>query len=219
MPIPVGDNSIKANYSEDTICIEVADDDFKILDYPHACLSKNLNYEGAKNTYTGTDRGEFGGGLEVTFPDGKSKSLIDDNVQALFRIDESLYVFTGLAHMNSDDGAIYRIDEYDSLEPQVSRITLLPSAPSVVILRERRRGYHFFTIICTSAILNFHFERERLSLVTGSRFWSGLYPNSAGAIGNEILIGARSGVFLVQESLETAKSIRFFTRDQSLIND
>ena len=219
IPIPVGEVLTKANHSEDEICIEVTNDSFEIWDYPLECFSRTLSFEGATNTYIGTDRGEFGGGLEVIFPNGTSNSLLEDNVQALFQIDESLYVFTGLAHLSLDDGAIYRIDAYDSRTPQVSRITLLPSAPSVVILRERSNGFRFFTIVSSSAILTFDFTGESLSLVTGNQFWSTLYPNSAGAIDNTILIGARSGVILIEERFEVAKSVRFFTRDQALINN
>ena len=81
--------------------------------------------------YEAKNRGEWGGELSVRWPDGSTRSLIRDNTRALVPIGEQLFVFTGLAHLIGDTGAVWVVDDFDRA-PRASRVTLLPSMPELV---------------------------------------------------------------------------------------
>lgn len=98
---------------------------------PAAESPERLSFAGQRYQYEARNRGEWGGELSVRWPDGSTRSLVRDNTRALVPVGDQLFVFTGLAHLTSDDGAVWVVDDFDRA-PRVSKVTLLPSMPELV---------------------------------------------------------------------------------------
>lgn len=85
-------------------------------------------------TLLGHDRGEWGGRLAFRDPAGKISEIFRENVQAIVLRGEHVVVFTGLAHLGDNEGAIYllspdkahgfRVRGLYVLEGQPQRITV-----------------------------------------------------------------------------------------------
>lgn len=81
-----------------------------------------------KNWLTGDNRGEWGGEL-VAFEDEEVvETLLNENIEDVYVLGEYAYVITGLAHMSSNNGLIYRI-EYSSTGYSIEPFYRLPGAP------------------------------------------------------------------------------------------
>jgi hypothetical protein len=81
----------------------------------------------------GTNRGEFGGGVFVIDPQGKSQLLIDDNAIAAFPWNDGLLVATGLSHLSLDGGDLWFV-RLGERGPEVSRRVRLPGSPTAFAL-------------------------------------------------------------------------------------
>jgi hypothetical protein len=57
----------------------------------------------------GSNRGEWGGELVYRNRQGRDETLLTENVQGIFVSDSRALVFTGLAHMGINEGAVYRV--------------------------------------------------------------------------------------------------------------
>jgi hypothetical protein len=123
----------------------------------------------------GFDAGEFGGGLWWSNEDGKTvKHLLEENVHALVVQNGTPLVLTGLAHMDSDEGAIYayhpgRAETSGSL-PRVADLGSSPGAASV-----SEDGTLF--IVTQKNVVRFRTASGLEPLYT-NRALSALYPNS-----------------------------------------
>ena len=186
-----------------------------------------LTFKTKNITYQGTNRGEWGGKLTAIFSDGKEKELINDNIVSIIRYppkhltttDENsssedgkpvLYVFTGLAHLNLSSGAIYVIHGYEN-NPSVKRLTLLPDAPYVVITDKNYRGNTHFFIIGPETVTSYAPAQDRIKVLLIDQFWRGMYPTSGIVKNNEILLGMRSGVVIINLT-QGKKGVRYFRK-------
>ena len=57
----------------------------------------------------GSNRGEWGGELVYRNRQGKDEVLLTENVRGIFAAGSDALVFTGLAHMGINEGAVYRV--------------------------------------------------------------------------------------------------------------
>ncbi len=58
--------------------------------------------------FIGTDRGEWGGDLTFVAKHGAKQVILSENVHALVRLGANIIAITGLAHMGSNRGVLYR---------------------------------------------------------------------------------------------------------------
>lgn len=77
---------------------------------------------------TGDNRGEWGGELVAFQGDKILSSLITKNIEDIYVIGEYAYVTSGLAHLSSNNGLIYRIKENNAAF-EVEPFVRLPGAP------------------------------------------------------------------------------------------
>ena len=91
-----------------------------------------------------TDGGEFGGQLAYRAPSGSTTVLLNENPQAVHRLDQ-VYAFTGLHHMSMNRGSIYRIDRSTDGMPRAVLVATLDGAP--LAIRKSGSGIAFNTSI------------------------------------------------------------------------
>jgi hypothetical protein len=84
----------------------------------------------------GGDRGEWGGELLFRDSKGEIHRLLENNVHGIFEMPFGIVVFTGLAHMNSNQGAIYIVSRNRNNDISVNISRHLPGAPRDVFRTE-----------------------------------------------------------------------------------
>jgi hypothetical protein len=84
----------------------------------------------------GGDRGEWGG--ELLFRDSKGgiHRLLENNVHGIFEMPFGIVAFTGLAHMTSNQGAIYIVQRNRNGDISVNIFRRLPGTPRDVFRTE-----------------------------------------------------------------------------------
>ena len=80
----------------------------------------------------GTDRGEWIGKLTFQDAAGNLKTLLNENVHGIVQNPAGIFVFTGLAHMDVNDGYIYEVAQGASDHVQTTLLGRLPGAPTQV---------------------------------------------------------------------------------------
>ena len=229
-PIPIyGDSAwTDANRSSLTYSVQQSNGTIRIREDGKSD-SKIIEYNAGNIKYKGTNRGEWRGELTATFSDGTKKKLIDDNIVSInqykpkhLRITDDkiffedgksgLYIFTGLSHLGSSQGAIYVVEDYDT-HPAVKRLTILPDAPLVTITDKNNNDNTYFIIIGPRTVMTYDPNRDTLEILLIDQFWWGMYPKSAVKKNDEILIGMRSGVVVV--NISGSKKVRYFKKDES----
>jgi HEAT repeat protein len=97
-------------------------------------------------TIIGRDAGEWIGDLHVIDPRGVATKLLADNVLGLRKVGDVVVVFTGLAHMGTDEGAVFRVQRDNdgwhavplvALPEAPYRIRAVPHANAFVVVGER----------------------------------------------------------------------------------
>lgn len=177
----------------------------------------NLTIVTDKVQYIGSNKGEWGGELVAKWPEGTTDKLINDNIVALIPEQDDLYVFTGLAHLTSNRGAVYKILNFET-KPKVEKVTLLPQAPNVVLRNKQQENVLEFVIITSSGVTLLEPEYDDLKVLDTKLFWGGLYPNSAVQTTDGFLIGMRSGIasFSLTEHAgwgpRTVSNVKYFTK-------
>lgn len=145
----------------------------------------------------GANRGEWGGKLSVVDSDGTTYILVRDNIVQLIQEKDELFVFTGLAHLGSAQGAIYKLTG-NKEDVNAEKVTLLPGAPAVVVIERNDRGYFAFLIVTNDGLVSFSPKSSEMRVLAIDQFWHGLYPTSAHLLGSQLIIGMRSGVAVVR---------------------
>lgn len=156
--------------------------------------SANVPFHG--KSLLGTNNGEWGGTLSVVDTDGTATVLVPDNVVQLLPEQDALFAFTGLAHLGSDRGAVYRIADQDG-QVTAQKLTLLPGAPAVVTAERNDRGYLAFLVVTTDGLVSFNPTYSEMKVLAIDQFWHGLYPNSTVLLDGQLVIGMRSGVAVI----------------------
>lgn len=214
-PIPTGEAWLAANHHLVDYVIandagKLAIKELKMLRQPQEI---KLRFNG--KTLIGENKGEWGGSLSVVSQDGTKQILIPENIVQLIQEEDELFVFTGLAHLFSAHGAIYKVVR-DKEDVKAEKLTLLPGAPQVVIAERNDRGYFGFLIVTNDGLVRFTPKYLDLKVLAIDQFWSGLYPTSAQLVDNQLMIGMRSGVAVVSTAAGIpirVKQIQYFSRN------
>jgi len=74
----------------------------------------------------GSDRGEWGGNLVLKPKKGKTKKLLEDNIEDIYMFSYGYIATAGLSHLGMDQGSIYLIDKKSY---KVKKLHSLVSAP------------------------------------------------------------------------------------------
>ena len=80
----------------------------------------------------GTDRGEWIGKLMFRDADGDVRTLLDENVRGIVRTSAGIFIFTGLAHLRTNEGFIHRVTLAESGEVKTTLLGRLPGEPAQV---------------------------------------------------------------------------------------
>lgn len=77
----------------------------------------------------GTDRGEWGG--EITFIDlkGNLRVIVTENTEAIYKTADGIFAVTGLAHMGTNDGFVFRLTKDAQGSWTAKKWRALPGAP------------------------------------------------------------------------------------------
>lgn len=158
-------------------------------------------FEGQRIRYEAESRGEWGGTVIAILPTGERRIVIGDHARAFFpsvQAETRLYVFAGLSHLSTSDGAVYAIDTYDS-EPVVTRITLLPDTPELVLRNTERPHRDRFWIVGGSSIMEV--IQDRALLVHAIHQFHFRRISSALQRDRSLLIGACGAVAVVNVAI------------------
>jgi len=90
----------------------------------------------------GRSDGEWGVSLRFEYGRGSVQRLLDKNVLGIHKIGTSVVVFTGLAHLTLNDGAIYVVRRKSHHELSISLLHRLAGEPSE-ILQQKSGAVHF----------------------------------------------------------------------------
>ncbi|HTB07716.1 MAG TPA: hypothetical protein VK806_12260 [Bacteroidia bacterium] len=137
----------------------------------------------------GVDNGEFGGKLSYKPADG-SKPLVsikDGNIKYIFTLSDSIYFIEGLAHLSTNEGAMYRLDTAGS-KFTYSKILSFYDAPEAFAM--------YNDMLLIAGHQNFYIIHKNImaEILLQNMFWRGLYPNSIAVIDDKhVYIGIRSG--------------------------
>ncbi|UHQ18861.1 hypothetical protein LVB87_11780 [Lysobacter sp. KIS68-7] len=83
-------------------------------------------------TLVGTDMGEWIGGLSFEDNTDTLHPLLRENVHGIVETPAGIFVFTGLAHLGSNEGNVYRIDPKADAPPRAVRVAQLSGSPTQV---------------------------------------------------------------------------------------
>ena len=83
----------------------------------------------------GSSRGEWGGELVFVDREGKQTTLLHDNVRGLHHMTSGIVVVTGLSHLSTNTGAVFKVAKGEDGVWRASRWKELPGAPVASGLR------------------------------------------------------------------------------------
>jgi hypothetical protein len=81
----------------------------------------------------GYDEGEWGGELLFQDASGAIRILVKENVRAIVDTPSGIFVFTGLAHLYLDQGALYQVQRSSSGGIELVWIRRLAGSPSEIV--------------------------------------------------------------------------------------
>jgi hypothetical protein len=208
-PVPTGNALAQANQSGVNFRVKHVSGALRVETVNPHCPARPIEYRAGKNLFIGTDRGEWGGSLDFYSEPGNSHTLIQDNIVAIHELAGDLVVFTGLAHLSLNRGAIWKISDPAGI-PRAERITLLPDAPCIVLKLRLYDKSPYFLIIGSSHLTGYYPEFDAISLSATNLFWSGLYPNSAVFRDDALIVGIRSGLGVIELKSGRAGNVKYF---------
>jgi hypothetical protein len=171
----------KLNYAED-FSIYLKDNKIEIFKTPR---KKDSELKFKNGLLIGSDHGEWGGKLVYKSAD-KEISIKDGNIISIFEYKEKVYFLEGLAHMNTNYGEIYEVENTKD-KFTYKKVLELPDEPEAFEIFNNKiyiATYENFLIID-----NWKIEKK----IKG--FWGSLYPNSLIIENdNHIFMGIRGGI-------------------------
>ena len=195
-----GLSNLERKYFGPDYYVSTVDDQLIISQDPPAQYTNKIELEGI--SYSGMDGGEWGGELIAEYSDGRKVVLLDENVRQLIPFGSQLYVMTGLSHMLSSWGAIYRVP--DAANPTTPNlVTLLPDAPQVVYLDSSRPDSPMLVVVSMNGIIIMelfgHDARvPDMDILVWNAFWSSkMTATSVARHGDHYYIGLPHGVAVV----------------------
>ena len=182
-------NEFKVSADGVVIKIDKADDDKDAI----------LEIEGGQ--LIGSDHGEWGGKIEFIPKGTNDRKLIKKgNVKFIFKFQNEVYFIEGLAHLSTNSGTMYRLDDNNGTLAPVKVIEFKDAPEAMSIFGDK--------IFVASHEGFFVVKDLNKEVIFKDAFWTSLYPNSVAVIDNEnIYIGHRGG-FTKLDIIK--KEIRFF---------
>lgn len=161
----------------------------------------------------GEDRGEFGG--NITFHSGtESYEILGENFRGFVKINNDIYVLTGLAHLGSFHGALYKLKMQDN--KWIAEKTLdLGNCPETYVLTDDNTLY----VVTYQSLVEI--KNDAITkILTPDAFEDGLSTNSAVYYNNMLVIGLRAGIYTYQldSGAENWYPIEELAPIQSLLN-
>jgi hypothetical protein len=143
----------------------------------------------AKGNLYGWDGGEFGGKLTYKPADGSKPTvhIKDGNIKYIFSLNDSIYFIEGLAHLSTNEGAMYKLDTAGG-KFTYSKILSFYDAPEAFAM--------YNDMLLIAGHQNFYIIHKNImaEILLQNMFWRGLYPNSIAVIDDKhVYIGIRSG--------------------------
>ncbi|MCF6314149.1 MAG: HEAT repeat domain-containing protein [Verrucomicrobiales bacterium] len=89
----------------------------------------NVGIKLHKGYLLGSSRGEWGGELIYMDENGKSLMILEENIQGIYHYASEIVVVTGLAHMSSNRGTIYKVSQDKRRNWMARKWRALPGAP------------------------------------------------------------------------------------------
>lgn len=168
----------------------------------------SFNIDSKRYHYEARDNGEFGGKLIATNKQGKSFTLIKENIRGFFKLNQQIFVLAGLAHHLNDSGRLYRIDE-SSGKPKLVLITLLTGAPVDVVTTQDR------VYVLTRnelEVIRFYKDEISLSIIVHNAPWYSV-PANITMHNEEFAIGMHAGVVVVNyDELRKIADVQYFSK-------
>lgn len=152
--------------------------------------------------YQGTNKGEWGGNLQVSI-NGETHELMKGNIVSLLPLDGKLYIIEGLAHLSYSGGSVSVIEDIKSPE-KPTLITKLPDAPRLVYLDATRPDYKRIVMVGFNSVISLQ-PNNSIDILYWDAFWQyNLWPNSITRYGNHYIIGLPYGVATVPAPFGTS---------------
>ena len=153
-------------------------------------------------TFTGRDRGEWGGELSFQPLVSKAKPLHikAGNVRQVFQWQGQVYFLEGLAHMGINSGALYRITGQGPAFTFVKVVDFTDAPEAVAVVGQDLFIAQFqgFTVV----------SNGQAKVLLEKTFWVGLHPNSVAVFpSGKVYIGLRGGYVRVDRQ---SKNLAFF---------
>jgi hypothetical protein len=155
---------------------------------------ESIEYSLQDGRLVGYDHGEFGGALFFVWAETPDKEykIMDGNIRDIVRLNGSLYVLEGLAHMSSRHGSMLRIDNAGGVWQATQVIDFSDATP------------YAFTVtpdsdlcVVTSSHLLLIKDEHIVKAIVAKVDWWGFYPNSVVIWDNNAVIGMRAGIAMV----------------------
>lgn len=189
----------------------VAVDDGALVISNEGEYASRMTHKEGDLLYKATNRGEWGGSLEVT-RGGVAEELMHGNITHLLPAGGSLYVIEGLDHLGMSRGSVSVIRNIK--EPaRPERVTLLPEAPQVVYPDLTQPGHNRIIIASANGVVAL--SQGQLDILHWQAFWTRkMIPTSLTRLDDYYFIGLSHGV-AVLPAPRGSREIRFYA-DQTL---
>ncbi|MFZ6723712.1 hypothetical protein [Undibacterium sp. Ji49W] len=156
----------------------------------------STSIEGKLFRYQAINNGEFGGKLLALDTKANSFTVVEDNIVGFFKLQDQIFVLTGLCHMGIDVGSLYRLDEVEG-KPRLSLVTLLTGAPVDVVVDGKRV---FVLTTGDLEMIDVSDSRPSLRIIVHDGPWYSVPANLAMSQ-TQIAIGMHAGIVLVNYDL------------------
>jgi hypothetical protein len=137
-------------------------------------LKGYMHVEAFENGWlVGSDAGEWGGKLFWLNADGTRKTeLLNDNIRGIVKLGKEVFILSGMAHMGTDEGKIYRLKPAEKDAPQIQLTADLKTQPQSFAVESDES----FLLATNTKILRVAASGE-ITTLKETNFLS-LYPNS-----------------------------------------
>lgn len=191
----------KLNYSKNDFEVKITNNKLQIK---KNTKERECKLKTTSGTFFGKDLGEWGGQLTFVSNDSTPKTIKikDGNIKFIFQFKNKIYFFEGLAHMDINKGALYKLDASKN-SFSYEKIIDFDDAPQAFTIFKNK--------LLIASYQNFYLVKDfKKQVILKNTFWGGLYPNSI-AVFNErnVFIGIRSGI--VKLDL-TTKTLKFYKK-------
>lgn len=156
-------------------------------------LGGYLHIESFENGWLiGSDAGEWGGKLFWFSENGTKKiEILEDNIRGIAKIDDEIFILSGLAHLSIDDGKIYKLIKDDKANFKTQLLSDLKTQPQIFI----KENNQSILIVLKNKLIRLN-SLGKIEELNQTNFDS-LYPNSITITSSKVIyVGMR--LFIVR---------------------